>query len=133
MGLRTLPHHEQLLLKEPWLLRMGSLSGFRSLPLGFGALPWRVALLGLGVLGIGVVSLLLGSLGGSLLLPVTELDGPATGGSPITLWMLASWMGVCMFWGWRVAESEGGVDDCSLGNLLLMSCSHCWGGSGGEA
>ena len=36
-------------------------------------------------------------------------------------------------WGWQVAELEWGVDDRSLGNLLLTSCSHCWGGSGGEA
>ena len=35
--------------------------------------------------------------------------------------------------GWRVAMSEQGVDDRSLGNLLLTSCSHRWGGSSGEA
>ena len=78
---------------------MGSSSGFRSSPLGFEAFPWRAALLRLGVLGIGVVSLLLRSLGGSPLLPVTVLDGPATGGSPVTSWMLASWMGVHIFGG----------------------------------
>ena len=78
---------------------MGSSSRFRSLPLGFGAFPWRAALLGLGRLGIGIVSLLLGLLGGLPLLPVMVLDGPATGGSPITSWMLASWMGVCIFGG----------------------------------
>ena len=83
--------------KEPWSLRMGSLARFGSSPQGFGAFPWRVALLGLGVLGVGVVLPLLGSLGGLPSLPVAELDGPATGGSPVTLWMLASWMGVCMF------------------------------------
>ena len=35
--------------------------------------------------------------------------------------------------GWQVMELERGVDDCSLGDLLLMSCSHCWGGLGGQA
>ena len=99
MGLGTLLRHERLLLKESWLLGMGSLSGFGSSPLGFGALPWRVALLGLGVLGVGVVSPLLGSLGGSPGMPVMEPDGPATGGLPITLQMLASQMGVRMFGG----------------------------------
>ena len=64
-----------------------------------GALPWRVTLLGLGVLGIGIVSLLLGSLGGSPLLLVAELDGPATCGPPVTSQMLASQMGVRMFRG----------------------------------
>ena len=98
VGLGMLPHHKRSLLKEPWSLGMGSSSGFGSLPLGFGELPWRVALLGLGVLGVGVVLLLLGSLGGSLLLLVAEPDGPA-GGSPVTSWMLASQMGVCMFRG----------------------------------
>ena len=99
MSSGTLPHHEQLLLKDPLSLRTGSSSGSGSLPLGFGALPWRVALLGLGVLGVGVVSPLLGSLGGSPLLLVAEPDGPATGGSPVTSWMLASQMGVHMFRG----------------------------------
>ena len=36
-------------------------------------------------------------------------------------------------WGWRVAVLEWGVGGCYLGVLLLMSCSHCWGGLGGEA
>ena len=36
-------------------------------------------------------------------------------------------------WGWQVAVSERGVDDRSLGDLLLTSCSHHWGGSGGQA
>ena len=27
--------------------------------------------------------------------------------------------------GWRVVVSEWGVDDCSLEDLLLTSCSHC--------
>ena len=76
---------------------MGSLSGFGSSPLGFGAYPWRATLLGLGMLGIGIVSPLLGSLGCLLLLPVAALDGPATGGSPMTSWMLASQMGICIF------------------------------------
>ena len=35
--------------------------------------------------------------------------------------------------GWRVAVSEQRVNYHSLGNLLLTSCSHCWGGLGGEA
>ena len=56
-------------------------------------------LLGLGVLGIGVVSPLLGSLGGSPLVPVMELDGPATCGPPVTSQMLALRMGVYMFRG----------------------------------
>ena len=30
-------------------------------------------------------------------------------------------------------ESKRGVDDRSLGDLLLSSCSHHWGGSGGQA
>ena len=90
MGSGTLLHRKQLLLKELWLLRMGSLSGFGSLPLGFGALPWMVALLGLGVLGVGMVSPLLGSLGASPFFLVIELDGPATGGLPVTSQMLAS-------------------------------------------
>ena len=115
------------------MLRMGLSSRFRSSPLGFGALPWRVALLGLGVLGVGIVSPLLGSLGGSPLLPVAVPYGPATGGSPITSQMLASQMGVAHVWGWQVAELERRVDDHSLGDLLLTSCSHHWGGSGGEA
>ena len=34
---------------------------------------------------------------------------------------------------WRVVKSERGVDDCSLGDLLLTSHSHRWGGLGGEA
>ena len=99
MGLGTLPHRKRLLLKYPWSLGMGLSSGSGSLPPGFGALPWRVALLGLGVLGIGVVSPLPGSLGGSLLVLVVEPDGPATCGPSVTLQMLASWMGVCMFGG----------------------------------
>ena len=99
MGSGTLPHCEQLLLKEPWSLRIGSSSGFGSSPLGFGAFPWRAALLGLGMLGVGMVSPLLGSLGGSLLLLVMVPEGPTTGGSPVTLRMLASWMGVCIFGG----------------------------------
>ena len=78
---------------------MGSSSGFRSSPLGFGAFPWRAVLLGLGVLGNGVVSLLLGLLGGLPLLGVTEPVSPATGGSPITSQMLASRMGVRIFGG----------------------------------
>ena len=36
-------------------------------------------------------------IGGSLLLLVTEPDGPATCGLPVTLQILASWMGVHMF------------------------------------
>ena len=99
MGSGTLPCREQLLLKELWSLGMGSSSGFGSSRLGFGVLPWTVALLGLGVLGVGMVLPLLGSLGASLLFPVAELDGPANGGPPITSWMLASRMGVCMFGG----------------------------------
>ena len=78
---------------------MGLSSEFGSSPPGFRALPWTVALLGLGVLGIGVVSLLLGSLGASSLFLVTEPDGPANGGPPVTSQMLASQMGVCMFGG----------------------------------
>ena len=35
--------------------------------------------------------------------------------------------------GWQIAVLEQGVDGRSLGNLLLTSCSHRWGGSGGEA
>ena len=99
VGLGTLPRHEQLLLKDPRLLGMGLSFGSRSSPLGFGALPWRVALLGLGVLGIGIVLPLLGSLGGLPLLPVVELNGPATCGLPVTSWMLVSQMGVHMFRG----------------------------------
>ena len=99
MGLGTLPHRKQLLLKDPWLLGMGSSSGSGSSPPGFGVLPWRVALLGLGVLGVGVVSLLLESLGGSPLLLVVEPDSLAICGLPVTLQMLASWMGVHMFRG----------------------------------
>ena len=64
---------------------MGSLSRFGFLPLGFGAFPWRAVLLGLGVLGVGIVSPLLGLLKGSPLLLVVEPDGPATGGLPVTL------------------------------------------------
>ena len=75
---------------------MGLLSRFRSLPPGFGAFPWRAALLGLGVLDIGIVSLLLGLLGGSPLLLVMELDGPATGGLPMTSQMLASQVYACL-------------------------------------
>ena len=77
MGSGTLPYRERLLLKDPWSLRMGLSSGSGSSPPGFGVLPWRVALLGLGVLGVGVVSPLLGLLGGLPLLPVMEPDGPA--------------------------------------------------------
>ena len=36
-------------------------------------------------------------------------------------------------WGWRLTMSEWGADDHSLGNFLLTSCSHHWGGSSGEA
>ena len=36
-------------------------------------------------------------------------------------------------WGWQIAVSEQGVDGRSLGNLLLTSCSHHWGGLGGDA
>ena len=36
-------------------------------------------------------------------------------------------------WGWWVTESKRGVDDHSLGNLLLTLCSHHWGGLGGQA
>ena len=36
-------------------------------------------------------------------------------------------------WGWQVMESKRGVVDHSLGDLFLMSCSHCWGGLGGQA
>ena len=89
MGSGTLPHHERPLLKEPWLLWMGSSSGSRFSPPGFGVFPWRAALLGLGVLGVSVVSLLLVLLGGSLFL-VAVPDDPATGGFPMTSRMLAS-------------------------------------------
>ena len=108
VGSGTLPHCEQSLLKEPWLLRMGSSSRFGSLPLGLGAFPWMAASLGLGMLGIGIVLLLLWSLG-SLLLPVPVLDVPATGGSPVTSWMLALQMGVCIFGGGEYQSWKGGL------------------------
>ena len=57
------------------------------------------ALLGLGMIGIGVVSPLLRLLGGSLLLLVIVPDAPAIGGSPVTLRMLASQVGVCIVGG----------------------------------
>ena len=36
-------------------------------------------------------------------------------------------------WGWRVVMSEWGVNHRPLGDFLLTSCSHRWGGSSGEA
>ena len=57
------------------------------------------ALLGLGMLGVGIVLLLLSLLGGSLLLLVMVLEVPATGGLPMTSQMLASQIGVCIFGG----------------------------------
>ena len=97
MGSGILPCHEPSLLKEPWSLGMGLSSGFGSLPQGLGAFPWIVALFGLGMLGIGIVSSLLSSLGGSPLWLVPY--GPATGGSPVTSQIPASQMGVCIFGG----------------------------------
>ena len=60
-------------------------------------------------------------------------------GWPCHLWVAHDFMdagftdGGAHVQGWRVAVSEWGVDDHSLGDLLLMSCSHHWGGLGGEA
>ena len=51
------------------------------------------------LVSVGMVLLLLGLLGGLPLLLVTVLDGPATGRSSVTLQMLASQMGVCIFGG----------------------------------
>ena len=60
-------------------------------------------------------------------------------GQPCHLWVAHNFAnagftdGGAHVWGWQVAMSEQGVDDRPLGNLLLMSCHHCWGGLSGEA
>ena len=58
---------------------------------------------------------------------------------PCHLWVTCNFVnagftdGCAHVWGWQVAMTEQGVDDHPLGDLLLTSCSHCWGGSSGEA
>ena len=69
---------------------------------------------------------------------LSVITGPGAG-RPCHLWVACDFMdagltdGGAHVWGWQVAMSERGVNDHSLGNLLLTSCSHRWSGSGGEA
>ena len=66
---------------------------------GIWGITLKGCIVGAGRLGIGVILPLLGSLGGSPLLPVAEMDGPPTCGLPVTSQILASRMGVHMFRG----------------------------------
>ena len=85
------------------------------------------------MLGVGMVSPLLGSLGGSPLLAGRGARWPSH------LWVACNFTnagftdGGAHVRGWRVMMLEREVDDCSFGNLLLTSCSHRWGGLSGKA
>ena len=121
MGLGTLPRHERLLLKDPWSLGMGSSSGSGSLPVGAGsAWHWH------GVTAAWVV-------GGFTVIAGHGARWPCHLCVARNFANAGFMDGGVHVQGWRVMMSERGVDDRSLGNFLLTSCSHCWGGSSGEA
>ena len=60
-------------------------------------------------------------------------------GQPCHWWVACNFVdagftdGGAHVWGRQVAKSERVVGDHSLGDLLLMSCSHHWSGLGGQA